>query len=211
MSDKPSAFRFLEVAEACEFPSSADRVFAPATTWEHSACLNGFPNVWAFYALGYKRAADILVGEFAEMSRGRDPLVFPIVFLYRQFLELSLKDLIRQARCYLECSTAFPAMHELDKLWRKFCSLLSEINSDAVTDEMRQIERLIDEFCAIDPISQAFRYPEDKQGNPSLPNMNDINVVNVRDVVSKMALLLECVDAMVEQYQSAKNDIAGAY
>ena len=40
---------------------------------------------------GYKTAADLMVEAAASDRLSRDTLVFPIIFNYRQFLELSLK------------------------------------------------------------------------------------------------------------------------
>ncbi len=190
-----------------EFPSASDRLFATATEWRHDACLKHYPNDWLSYAVGYKDAADVVVADFVKGTHRRDPLVFPIVFLYRQFLELSLKYLIRQTRDYPATTDDFATTHKLDDLWRLLRGLLNQACGSG-GDEMDQIERLIGEFCAVDPLSQAFRYPEYKDGNPSLPNISYINVVNMRDVVGKIALLLDCVDAAIHANQSAKNEMA---
>ncbi len=41
---------------------------------------------------GYKEATDLMVDRSASDRSTRDTLVFPIIFNYRQFLELSLKS-----------------------------------------------------------------------------------------------------------------------
>lgn len=43
---------------------------------------------------GYKMAADLMVGHVAQSRHDGDALVFPIIFNYRQFVELSPKYLI---------------------------------------------------------------------------------------------------------------------
>lgn len=48
---------------------------------------------WDTYAMGYKRAGDILVQYVADNDWDQDFLVYPITFLYRQYLELRLKEL----------------------------------------------------------------------------------------------------------------------
>lgn len=45
---------------------------------------------------GYKSAADLMVQAAASDRQTRDILVFPIIFNYRQFLELTLKSHILQ-------------------------------------------------------------------------------------------------------------------
>lgn len=43
---------------------------------------------------GYKMAADLMVAHVARSRHDGDALIFPIVFNYRQFVELLLKYLI---------------------------------------------------------------------------------------------------------------------
>ncbi|TOF72136.1 hypothetical protein, partial [Vibrio parahaemolyticus] len=50
-----------------------------------------------FYNEGYKTAARELTVNYGDrLTNEKDTLVFPIVFLYRQYLELTLKDIIRE-------------------------------------------------------------------------------------------------------------------
>src|SRR5262249_30470420 len=137
--------------------------------------------------------------------------LFPVIFLYRQFLELTLKDLIRQALNCLDRSPAFPQTHKLDDLWRAFRGLLDELDMDDDSDEMKQIGRLIDEFCAVDPMSQAFRYREDRKGNPSLPGMATIDVANVRAVIQKISVMLDGADEALHQHQLWRSEMMSAY
>ena len=45
-------------------------------------------------------------------------LIYPIVFLYRQYLELRLKEIINEERKLLKKSEyGYPEHHKLDKLW----------------------------------------------------------------------------------------------
>jgi len=207
MSDQERKSAFDTFWGSSLLPSATDQLFATATDARREACLNYFSNAWTFYAVGYKDAADALVDQF--MRTGHHPLIHPIISNYRHYLELSLKDLIRQARQCLRSTAEFPMVHRLDELWRKLCGLLDELGSDTARDEMQQIGRLIDEFMAVDPWSQAFRYPEDRQGNPSLPGIEYVDVANVRGVINKIAVILDGADAMLDQYLSFKSEIGG--
>ena len=53
-----------------------------------------FPVDFGISAKGYKLAADILADYVAETGNDYDYLVNPVAFLYRQYLELRLKDII---------------------------------------------------------------------------------------------------------------------
>ena len=188
-------------------PESSDKLFTTEGDWWNNACLNYLPDGWGLYAIGYKDAADILV-KYVETERmHQDSLVFPVVFLYRQYLELALKDLIRQSRKLLDTYEPFPKTHRLDELWRICNKLLKEISPGDSEEEMRQIGRLIDEFCQVDPTSIAFRYPEDKDGSPSLPGIRHINLRNVAEVTNKISAILDGADAMVDEYLSFKSEM----
>jgi hypothetical protein len=212
MSDQDRKSAFEALLDPVPLPSSADRMIAAGQEWWKNACVNHYPNMWTNYAVGYKETADVLVTEFVEANHRRDPWVHPIMFLYRQYLELALKDLIRQARRCLHRPADTPLTHKLDDLWIAFRDLLVDLGSDTARDEMQQIGRLIGEFMAVDPLSTAFRYPEDRNGSPSLPGIRHIDVANVRDVIDKISTILDGADAMIDEYLSFQSDMmAEAY
>lgn len=209
--DKPPVDDLGSFIEIPSFPSAEDKLFTTAEDWWNNACLNFISSGWAAYSAGYKEAADILVANVEQQPRAQDILVYPILFLYRQYLELALKDLIRQARRLKDVSEPFPKTHGIDELWRICHQLLSEISPGDSVAELEHIGRLISEFSQVDPTSMAFRYPEDKEGNPSLPGITQINLRNVRDVIGKIASLLYGADAQIAEYLSIKAGVASYY
>src|SRR4051812_21456846 len=126
MSDSKSAFEDL-LDGMPPLPSKEDKLFGTAEDWWNNACLNYAWNGWHIYALGYKEAADTLVSHVNDRGRNQDTLVYPIVFLYRQYLELALKDLIREGRSLEDIAEPFPRSHRIDELWRVCKSLLQRI------------------------------------------------------------------------------------
>jgi len=187
-------------------PSAEDKLFLTAEDWWDNACLSFLPDGWNLYATGYKEAADILVSQVEQKEGYQDMLVYPIVFLYRQYLELSIKDLIRQVRKLQDIHEPIPKIHHIDKLWRICSDLLRQIAPGDSEDELKHIERLMGEFCTVDPTSMAFRYPEDLEGNPSLPGIRHINVRNVKEIIAKIAVILDGADALIDNYLSIKAD-----
>lgn len=192
-------------------PSSDDKLFDTAEDWWNNACLNYIHDGWSLYAIGYKEAADILVAHIVENQRYQDTLVYPILFLYRQYLELAIKNLIRNGRKLQDINEAVPTGHKIHDLWNTCEKLLNVISPDDSVEEIKQINRLISEFCSVDPTSTAFRYPEDKEGKPSLPGMTHINIRNVCDVINKISAILNGADAQISEYLSAKSDLAGEH
>lgn len=172
-----------------------------ANPWPHNA--TKIPNPWMRQAIGYKDAGDIIATGFVTVMHRRDALAYPVVFLYRQYMELALKALIRQAQDYHGIAGDCPHTHRLDGLWRLLRELIQGMGCSS-GDETEQTGRLINEFCTIDPLSQAFRYPEDRDGNPCLTAISEVNIVNMQKVVAKIAFLFECVDLMIQGCEWAR-------
>ena len=114
---------------------------------------------------GYKRAADSLVKQAVEDTADRDTLVFPIIFNYRQFLELSLKYLISTYGRTVGVDPIWKS-HDLTKLWTQFEAVLQAFGSDDEDGATAAVGRLVAEFATVDPGSFSFRYPVDTQGRP---------------------------------------------
>ncbi|HKS73011.1 MAG TPA: hypothetical protein VJQ82_07420 [Terriglobales bacterium] len=140
---------------------------------------------WLTYALGYKEGGDRLVAQIVDEQRHQDLLVYPIVFLYRQYLELAIKGLIRQSQRLLDEPVQIPQNHQIDQLWDQCSKLLQQVSPGDSVEEQKHIGRLIREFRTVDPWATAFRYPVDKKGTPSLLGLRHINLRNVRDTIAK--------------------------
>lgn len=167
-----------------------DDPFAPGEDWWHNACLNFSFEPWVGYAGGYKRAGHIMVAYVEANRRDQDYLVYPILFNYRQYIELTLKWLIRDARQLLDEPGGTPAGHTLENLWNTTRPLLRRIEPRGEKD-LDNVEGCINRFAEVDPTSQAFRYPVDMAGEPSLPGLSQINLRQVRDVVERMSGLFD--------------------
>ncbi len=79
---------------ASPWPQKGDKLFVEGDDWYYVACLNDKRDNLGLYIVGYKEAGDILVKNIIESRSHHDSLVFPIVFMYRHYLELRLKQLI---------------------------------------------------------------------------------------------------------------------
>jgi hypothetical protein len=194
--------------EPLPLPSAEDKLFDKAEDWWHNACLNYVHDGWSPYIIGYKDAADILVAHVRENRRSQDTLVYPILFLYRQYLELAIKNLIHKGRKLQDIHERIPKGHMINDLWKICEKLLNDISPCDSVKEIEQINRLISEFYSVDPKSTAFRYPEDKEGKPSLPGITHIDIMNVRNVIGKISVILNGADAQLSEYLSIKADIS---
>lgn len=207
MSEKDIKLEWNKLLTPLSLPTEEDKLFTTAEDYWNNARVNFPHDRWALYVVGYKDAADILVSQVETHGRYHDTLVYPIIFLYRQYLELAIKDLIHQARKLLGIREPFPRTHRINELWNICNALLQEISPGDSDVERKHIGRLIDEFCDADPISMAFRYPEDREGRPSLLGIAHINLQNVKEVIAKIAIILDGADAQIDHYLSIKADM----
>ena len=177
------------------FPTAADVLFKVRQTKHRQATEED----WYHYTQGYLRAADLLIAHLEQSPREARKLGAPIVFLYRQHLELILKTLMRDCQRFLGLTVTIPPEHRFEHLWPSCRDLIGEVFPGYVeSDEMRNTTRLLMEFKAVDPNSTVFRYPEDRQGNASLANVEGVDLNAVSVVVAKISLMLECVQAGID-------------
>jgi hypothetical protein len=173
-------------------PRRENMLFKSGSDWWHNACLNFNGIDINAYAIGYKQAADFLVERVSQDRSNQDTLVYPIAFLYRQYLELRLKQLILIGSKLLDTPAKEENRHHgIDKLWKQCRKILEKVHPDENTNDFDDIEMYIVEFDRVDPSSTAFRYPADKEGNPSLEGLKHINLRNLSEAMDKIAVLLD--------------------
>ena len=175
------------------WPRKGDHLFVDGHDWHNNAVLNGQRDNLSLYAVGYKRAGELLAEAAVEGRRDHDSLVFPIAYVYRQYLELRLKQLIRDSKRLLDDASGFPPTHKITELWKTCRPLFNQVELDVGDQVLDEIEELITEFAEVDEESYAFRYPTDKMNNPSLPDLSCVNLPNLAEVIKKMANFLEAV------------------
>lgn len=167
---------------------------------------------WDVYAEGYKKGGDILVQYVIDNNWDQDFLVYPIVFLYRQYLELRVKELIHISSRLLDQNIDIPRDHNLLSLWRKVSPNIEQVWPDSQTkSHLEAIEDRLKELCSIDPGSYAFRYPEDTKGAPTLAGMRHINLRWLKDVVQAISNILDGSSLGMGEYLNAKHEMMAEY
>ena len=167
---------------------SAKRVlFKSDDDWTHNACM--CYKSWTAYADGYKEAADRLTQSVMQDRFMLDVLVYPIVFLYRHWLELRLKEIIDQGQKLVEELIELPHRHDLMTLWTHATNIVLRIWPKTDRTELQEITSIVREFHRVDPASMTFRYGSDKKGSDNLPDdISHINIRNMRDQLEKVAV-----------------------
>lgn len=172
------------------------------------------PNAFSRYAEGYKRAADVLVETSGETAYDSNLLVYTILFCYRHYVELRLKEFVVMAGKLLDQKLALPMNHDLMQLWRTVHPLLEKVwNITGPSSDFDDTEDVIKQLHGLDQGSYTFRYPVDSNMNPTLPSdLKYINVKQVSEVIGKIAPFLDGNSYAIEEFLDTKHEIqAEAY
>jgi hypothetical protein len=148
-----------------------------------------------------------LVHSVAEGKTILDAVIYPIVFLYRHYIELSLKDIIFLCRRLKQEGSGFPQHHNLGTLWDEAKQLLSDHYGSDTPEEMKNLDGCIDDFATHDPNSFAFRYPWDKKGNRTLQDLRHINLRNLFETMERVGSFLDCMIIDLSERLQACNEM----
>jgi hypothetical protein len=185
-------------------------LFGPGSDAHLNACLNYAADNWSTYAEGYKEGADILAAQLLHGEATLDTVVYPLVFLYRQYIELRLKHLARDASRLMDQPFALLHTHRIETLWKKTRQLLEEADKamGAKPDlgDLERVEMILLQLDASDPQSFAFRYPEDKEQRKVLPDLRYINVRALIEQMDEVTGLLEGADMTIGIWLDWRND-----
>ena len=153
------------------------------------------------FAKGYTLAANRLAASLLEAPGFPDYEAYPVVFLYRHALELSLKHIIYGGVKL----AAFRRMDEINEQLKNNHNLLqlSHIAGRVLVllfpnDEMlirlnATVTAMCEGWSKIDPRSDGYRYPIDTKGQPSTKRHQ---VVNLRALSTRVAAVLEGLDTV---------------
>jgi hypothetical protein len=181
------------------WPKKGDRLFTDDSDWWHNARLDLGGKGWESFACGYRQAADSLALKFLRNWQGNDMLIYPLVFLYRHYLELRLKRvIILGQKLLVEPISLNPKnlqnSHDLICLWTSCREVIEKLGVKGFwpkdsKEQLDNVGSLIKEFAEKDPDGINFRYPVTKDkhgGKPTLPSLNVIGVRNLKRVMRRL-------------------------
>ena len=181
------------------------------------------------YTKGYKESADTLV-DYALNSKSiavLDTYVFPILFLYRQFIELSLKSLyLEYANETIEKKVQVikEVNHNLHQMWNKLKPTLIDSDDGNSESEIISIaESYVIQFHNFDNSSFKFRYPIDKDYNPLLNGEEQrIDLANLKSRMTeldnffggtsgKLSYFKDCKEAQEEHLREVREELRAEF
>lgn len=124
-----------------------------------------------------------------------------MVFLYRHYVELCLKDIIA-AGIYLEMGNGFyPATHNLGDLWKSAREYLERIEPGGSDETLASMTEMIAQLDQLDPGSFTFRYPISKKLLPTLPQNGGLNLALFHEGMEKMMSFFDGCECMLSEYK----------
>jgi hypothetical protein len=195
------------------WPDTPRPPFGPGDPWDHGLnaevrYVQSRKNFHA-YLEGYRRAAIKLFKSACDEGRGANYYVWPLAFLWRHHIELSLKAVIGSGRALDLRRATFPHGHRLVALWREALPHIIACGS-ADSPELPNVQSTLEDFERLDPGSDGFRYPLARDGvNASLQDPpHTINLRTLHQSMGAVAQFLTCVrtemtvrlDSLMETY-----------
>jgi hypothetical protein len=150
-------------------------------------------------------AADWVVERAKEYEV--DYVVFPVVFLYRHYLELRLKELWRASGTLLDEPYEPPTTHHLRELWNVVRPRLEKVWPGYRPQDLEAIQEKIDQFEEFDRKSYAFRYPVDTRGRSTLQQRKAINLRQLKDNMDGIATVLDGASTGLSQRLDEKHEM----
>lgn len=189
------------------YPQKGDDLFKKIPGF-HNACLSPFAGMspcgdnFAKYIAGYKDAADILVKNIIDNNLRPGDKIMPIIFLYRHFIELSLKAIIKYGNQLFNIRHRhdYPQIHNISELWKggrwkgelwEGARRIIEMRwPNGEKETLDAVEYLIGQFAIIDPGADSSRYYELKNGSLAMENLSQnqiyVNIENMFEIMGSM-------------------------
>ena len=193
-------------------PDGTVPLFVSSGIRQNDVIIGGDDNDWTLYCMGYWRAADALVDHLTQArdSSVRRPYAaywesqaYAILFLYRHYLELRLKELFL---AYGGDPVKINNEHTLLNIWKEVQKRDDDIRSEELSpDSLKDIgtaENIIVQFNDIDRRSEVFRYPKDKKGKVTLPPMQ-IDMIRLKEALGWLSQFLDGWSVGVYEYKHA--------
>lgn len=187
------------------WPRQGDKAFVASSNPSENANIDesGHSRL-ALMTDGYKTAGDLMVKAAGHDRLARDTLVFPIIFNYRHFLEISLKYLLATYGPMVGIAPNWRS-HDLAKLWESVLEMLHKYGTTDPDDTHPIVGAIIIEFAKIDPHSYAYRYPVDIQGRILPVAQSDLHLPTLADVMNGVSGYFDGCDGYLDDLHSARD------
>lgn len=199
---RPNTFESI-LHQEMGWPRKGDKPFRTADDPYRNASVDRHgQNQLVMMMNSYKQAGDLMVERSKRSNYDRDCLVFPIIFNYRHFIELSLKYLIASYGHTVGVDANW-ASHDVAFLWSEFLKVLNGYGIDDPDQTNPVVARIIMEFAKVDPKSYSYRYPVDIQGHLIPIAYDELDLEMLADVMGELESYFTGSDGYLDHLQGA--------
>jgi hypothetical protein len=180
-------------------PPSGFNIFSGGQPSDLNACINFMSHMAYGYVEGYREAMNVLVEHVATNFIDQDLLIYPILFLSRQHLELRLKSIIGLGNRIESNGKSFPMIHNLTQLWEHCRPCLIKHTSPNDYEWFGSINEVMEQMTQFDASADAFRFPTLKNGSKSLDRVRHINIARLYEVLDPVMTWLDYAEGYLRQ------------
>ncbi len=200
-----------------ELPRQTDSLFKYGRNYRENFQLD-FHTQENDYIRSFKEAADGVIRAAVEDKGDPSWRFLSACFLYRHYLELMLKKLIRRD-CFLQGDEFDPSdwqSHGLPKLWKEVADLAERVLDDQYKPSIKIVGSIVNQFNQIDSSGQELRYakkitlkgkrlPNGKRSEPALitPSLKkvkhkQVGIKNFSEVMERLDNFFIWVDQCID-------------
>ncbi len=145
-----------------------------------------------------------------------DISIYPIAFLYRQFVELYIKDILLKFDDKYKTDSNLNKSHDLYALWSSLKDIVvlddlafpKELDNMPFEDVISSSESYIIELSKMDNMSMAFRYPDNKTHDQNFFEVETpVNLENLKDRVNEIANILCIIEESLINQKTFEEEI----
>ena len=164
----------------------------------------------------YRNGANILYDYINRNLEIRSRLFMPLCYLYRNSLELSMKDILFDESSYSYeeiLKNLKESKHNLNKIWNLIKDdIVKHCNNVGEDDKVIcNVEKYIHQIHCIDPAADKFRYPIDKDLNLYFKRNKNFDIDNVKNFFEDILIFFEGVSILMNEQNEMLREMEHEY
>lgn len=168
------------------------------------------------YMQGYKETADTLITHAVNSKNIRilDTFVFPICFLYRQYVELAMKNIFLQYSGVdkeAKIKVIKKVSHNLIEIWKIIKPILIQETTEEEKKDIEVVEDYIKQFNEFDKSSFIFCYLTNKELDLSFNEAQYLDLINLRERMNEVYNFFEGYDVKLNTLRDFKYEMMSYY
>jgi hypothetical protein len=153
---------------------------------------------------GFMHAGTALADMALRERMRRYDLVYPMLYCYRHAIETGLKWLITQYGPPVDVRPQnINDTHDLLSLWHDFRRINDACGAEADDEALMAVEKAVKQFHDWDKSGMTFRYATTKKGAVAKFQHADIDIENLKDVMSGIANFFSGSDGWLDSIANA--------